>query len=106
MDNALQTTTSFSFTLSYIPRLPSTLTRTLRMNISSVLRVYERKIFYGGERKSRKSIKKRSQIAEKERLEAGGQLFEKSGLRPDRSIYSEHVTQISNFSQTANVWFN
>ncbi len=49
----------------------------------------------GGERKSRKSIKKRSQIAEKERLEAGGQLFDKSGLRPDRSIYSEHVTQSS-----------
>jgi hypothetical protein len=101
MDNALQTTTSFSFTLSYIPRLSSTLslshtlTRTLRMNISSVPRVYERKVFYGGERKSRKSIKKRSQIAEKERLEAGGQLFDKSGLRPDRGIYSEHVTQIS-----------
>jgi len=51
------------------------------MNISSVLKVYERKVFYEGERKSRKSIKKRSQIAEKERLEAGGQLFDKRGLR-------------------------
>jgi len=43
------------------------------------MKVYKWKVFYEGERKSGKSIKKRSQIAEKERLEGEGQLFDKRG---------------------------
>lgn len=45
-----------------------------------LMKVYQRKVFYEGERKGGKSIKKRSQIAEKERLEGEGQLFDKRGL--------------------------
>jgi len=44
-----------------------------------LMKVYKWKVFYEGERKSGKSIKKRSQIAEKERLEGEGQLFDKRG---------------------------